>query len=83
MRLLNESPTAQDKMLCSEDMQAAEESRKATLVFCAGRAWLFICLGKEQALLPVAKRSNAEKYVSYGYSGDLGDNKHFSLRKSA
>lgn len=49
--------------------------------FCLGSAWLLICLGKEQALLPVAKCSNAEKYVSCGYSGDFGGDKHFFLRK--
>ena len=30
--LLHEPPIAQNKMLCSEDMKAAEESRKAALV---------------------------------------------------
>lgn len=78
--LLHELSIAQDKMLCSGEMKAAEESRKAALVLF-GECLASHLLRKEQALLPVAKCSNAEKCVSCGYSGDFGGDKHFSLRK--
>lgn len=65
-------------MLCSGDMKGGGEKLHW---FCLGSAWLFICLGEKQTSLPVAKYSNAEKWVSCGYSGDFGNNKHFSLRK--
>ena len=57
------------------------KSQEKLCWFYLGSAWLLICLGKEQAISPVAKCSNAEKSVSCGYPGDFGGNKHFSLRK--
>lgn len=48
--LLYELPIAQNKMLCSEDMKAAKESRKAALVLF-GECLAFHLPGKETGLI--------------------------------